>query len=240
MPQPAIPLRKIVPSLVTGANIVFGFCSMLAAAQGEYGSAVHLLVAAIFCDLFDGQLARRLKATSRFGQQLDSFSDALSFGAAPAFLVYEALLRPLGPWGIAVALVYLMAGVLRLARFNVTADAHGKNRRTLGVPIPVAAGYAMAVALMRDHLTPLAGAAILVAMALLMVSRVRLPQMQKNSAVTPMLLVGIANYLAVVGWPSWTTVGWWNLWNGVILMTAWIEERRRQGESDDAPEPTPT
>ena len=240
VPKPPVPLRKIVPSLVTGANIVFGFCSMLAAAQGEYESAVHLLVAAIFCDLFDGQLARKLKATSRFGQQLDSFSDALSFGAAPAFLVYQALLRPLGPWGIAVALVYLMAGVLRLARFNITADAHGKERRTLGVLIPVAAGYAMAVALMRDHLSAVAGAAIVVGMALLMVSRVRLPQMQKSSVVAPMLLLGIANYLAVVAWPNWTTVGWWNLWNAVILLTAWLEERRHQGEPDDSPEPTTT
>ena len=142
--------------------------------------------------------------------------------------------------GIAVALVYLMAGVLRLARFNITTDAHGKDRRTLGVPIPVAAGYAMAVALMRDRLSAVTGAAILVAMALLMVSRIRLPQMKRNSAVTPMLLLGIANYLAVVAWPNWTTVGWWNLWNGIILMTAWLEERRHQGEPDDAPEPTPT
>ena len=54
---------------------------------------VRLLVAAIFCDMFDGQLARRLRATSRFGQELDSLSDVLSFGAAPAFLVYAALLR---------------------------------------------------------------------------------------------------------------------------------------------------
>ena len=194
----------------------------------------------MFCDLFDGQLARRLQATSRFGQQFDSLSDALSFGAAPAFLVYLAVLRPLGPWGVAAALVYVMAGVLRLARFNVTADAHTKDRRTLGVPIPIGAGYAMAVALMRDHLTPLAAAATMVVVALLMVSRVRLPQIQKSSAVTLLILIGIGNYLALVAWPSWTTVVWWNVWNVVILATAWVEERRHRGEQDESPEPRTT
>jgi len=229
-----------VPSLVTGAGLVFGFLSMLSATQGDFEVAVYLLVAAIFCDLFDGQLARKLKATSRFGQQFDSLSDALSFGAAPAFLVYRAVLGPLGPWGVAAALVYLMAGVLRLARFNVTADAHTKDRRTLGVPIPVGAGYAMAVALMRDHLSAEAAAAVLVVMALLMVSRVRLPQIQKSSIVTTMMLVGIFNYLALVAWPSWRTVVWWNLWNGVILTAAWFEERRHRAADDETPEPRTT
>jgi CDP-diacylglycerol--serine O-phosphatidyltransferase len=226
--------------MVTSAGLVFGFLSMLAATQAEYDSAVYLLVAAVFCDLFDGQLARRLQATSRFGQQLDSLSDALSFGAAPAFLVYQALLRPIGPWGIAAALVYVMAGVLRLARFNVTADVHTKDRRTLGVPIPVGAGYAMAVALMRDHLSAWSAAGMLVLLALLMVSRVRLPQIQKSSVVNLLIVIGIGNYLAVVAWPSWRTVIWWNIWNVVILATAWIEERRHRGEHDESPEPRTT
>ncbi len=235
-----------MPSLVTGAGLVVGFCSMLAASQGDFDIAVYLLLAAIYCDMFDGLLARKLNATSRFGQQLDSLSDALSFGAAPAFLVYQASMRPLGPWGVAAALVFVMAGVLRLARFNVTADAHGKDRRTLGLPIPLGAGYAMVVALMRDHLTPLAAAATLVVVALLMVSRVRLPQLKRNSVITTLLLAGICNYMAVIAWPNWKTVVWWNVWNVVILTTAWIEERRHRderdehGEPDDSPEPTTT
>ena len=77
-------------------------------------------------------------------------------------------------------------------------------------------------------------------MALAMVSRVRLPQLKKNSVVTTMLLVGICNYMAVVAWPTWTTVVWWNVWNAVILATAWLEERRHRGEPDDSPEPRTT
>lgn len=229
--------RFVVPNLVTSANIALGFCAVVAAAQGRYDLAVHLLVAAIFCDLLDGQLARRLGGTSRFGQQLDSLSDVLSFGAAPAFLVHAALLHELGPWGVASAVVYLMAGALRLARFNVTSDAHAKESRTTGVPIPIAAGYAMAVVLMRDRIDAWSGAAVIVAMALLMVSRVRLPQLRGSTLVTWMLLVGIINYLVVVARPGWPTVGWWNLWNALILAAAWLSERaaRRRPPAIEAP-----
>ena len=231
--MPTIPFsaRYLVPNLVTGANIVIGFCSILAASHGHFDLAVRLLVVALFCDLFDGQLARSLRATSKFGQQLDSFSDAISFGVAPAFLIYQAVLVELGPVGVAVTLVYLMAGVLRLARFNLTSNEHAKEWRTLGVPIPVGAGYVMATVLMRDELSAGEGAGVVVVMALLMVSTLRLPQMKGRSLVSGMLIVGIANYLAVVAHPTWLTVGWWNAWNALILIVAWLLERRR-GESE--------
>lgn len=230
MPSPGRSPRFLVPNLVTGLNIALGFGSMLAAARGDVRLAVNLLVAAIFCDLFDGQLARLLKATSKFGQQMDSLSDALSFGAAPAFLVYQAALHELGAAGVACAVLYLLAGVLRLARFNLTSNEHVKDRRTLGVPIPIGAGYLMAAALMRDELGPAGVAAIAVVMAVAMVSTVRLPQMKGNNLVSWMLLVGIGNYLAVVARPGWPTVAWWNLWNVLIVLAAWQGERRRSRE----------
>lgn len=227
MPNRGRSPRYLVPNLVTGLNIVLGFGSMIAAADGQPRLAVNLLVAAVFCDLFDGQLARLLKATSKFGQQMDSLSDAISFGAAPAFLVYRASLHELGAAGLACSVLYLLAGVLRLARFNLTSNEHVKERRTLGVPIPVGAGYLMAATLVRDLLTPTTVATVAVVMALLMVSTVRLPQMKGNNLVSWMLLVGIANYLAVVVRPGWPTVLWWNAWNALILLAAWQGERRR-------------
>jgi len=225
--------RFLIPNLITGTNIAIGFCSMLAAAQGRFDTAVHLLVLALFCDLFDGLLARLLKATSRFGQQLDSLSDAISFGAAPALLVYLAILHELGTAGVVVAVAFLLAGVLRLARFNLLSDAHEKDRRTLGAPIPIGAAYLMAAVLMRDAMTAHATAFLVVVMALLMVSTIRLPQLKGRSVVTWMLLVGIGNYLAVIAWPSWKTVIWWNLWNVVILVTAAVTERRRPHEEPE-------
>jgi CDP-diacylglycerol--serine O-phosphatidyltransferase len=140
-PGTGVKLRFLIPNAVTAANIAAGFCCLLVTAEGQYELAVYLLVVAIVLDLCDGRIARWLGATSRFGQQLDSFSDALSSGVAPAFLVYRALLRPLGSWGVAVSLVYLLAGIGRLARFNLTTDAHTKAHRTVGLPIPVACGY---------------------------------------------------------------------------------------------------
>lgn len=221
-------LRWLAPNLITAANMTVGFLSMLAAADGKFETAVYLLILAVLLDLFDGKLARQLNVTSEFGQEMDSFSDAVSFCAAPAFLAYAAILRPLGAIGVIVAPMYLLAGVLRLARFNLTSDAHGKARSTTGVPTPVAAGYVMALVLMRDQISAGVAAFVVVILAGLMVSHLHLPEFRGKSSVTVALLVGILNYLAVVAWPNWYTVGWWNLWNVVILLVARSEDRRFQ------------
>jgi len=218
--------RYLAPNALSAANIACGFGAMVAAAEGRLDAAVYLLVASIFLDTFDGPVARRLGATSRFGQEMDSFSDALSFGAAPAFLLFFAFLRPLGRWGLAVSLVYLLAAILRLARFNVTTDAHVKDRRTMGVPTPVAASYLMAAVLMRRELDPPVMVVVALVLAGLMVSRFRLPSLKGKTPVTVMLLVGIANYMLVVFLPSWYTIGWWNAWNVLIVLVAHTEDRR--------------
>jgi CDP-diacylglycerol--serine O-phosphatidyltransferase len=212
--------RVLAPSAVTSANIAAGFLAMVAAADGRYELAVYLLVVAILCDVLDGTIARLLGATSDFGQEMDSFSDAISFGVAPAFLVYLSVLRPLGFWGLMVSLIYLLAGVTRLTRFVLTSDAHHKELRTTGAPIPVAASYLMASVLMREAMSVQAVAALVLVMSVLMVSRIRLPSLKGKNIVTAMLLVGIVNYLLVVFRPSWLTIGWWNVWNACILIVA--------------------
>ncbi len=218
--------RFVVPNSVTAANIVVGFVSMLAAAQGRYQLAVYLLLVAILLDAADGRLARWLKATSKFGQEMDSFSDALSFCAAPAFLAHQAVLRPLHGFGVVVSVLYLVAGVYRLARYNLTSDVHAKARKTMGVPTPIGAGYVLVLVLMRDEIPAAAGAAVLLVMAMLMVSRVGLPELRGRGFLAISMLIGLGNYLAVVVWTNWYTVGWWNLWNVVILLAARAEDRR--------------
>lgn len=230
-----LPPRSWVPNAVTAANIACGFIAMLKAAEGRFDQAVYLLLAAILLDSLDGRLARLLHATSTLGQQLDSFSDALSFGAAPAFLIYQARLHELGAAGMGVALFYMLAGIYRLARFNLLSDAHCKARRTLGVPIPIAAGYLMAAVLMRGDLGPVWSAAVVLVMGGLMLSRWQLPDLKGKGLVSAMLLVGLCNYLAVVAYPSWETVIWWNIWNVLILLAAKAEERRW---ASDAPSET--
>ena len=223
MPQSA---RLLVPNSVTAANIVVGFLSMLAAADGRFELAVYLLVLAVLLDTFDGPVARRLNATSKFGQEMDSFSDAVSFCVAPAFLAQRAMLQELAGLGVVVSCLYLVAGVFRLVRFNLTSDVHHKARYAMGVPTPIGAGYVMAAVLMRDHISAPVGAVLVLVMALLMISRLPLPQIQGRSLVTYAILVGIANYLVVVFRPNWYTIGWWNLWNVVILLLAKGEDRR--------------
>ena len=224
-----------LPNVVTAANIAVGFCSMLVAADGRFEAAVHLLLLAILLDMADGRLARALRVTSPLGQQLDSFCDLLSFGAAPAFLLYRAVLGELGWVGGAVALLYLLAGLYRLARFNLSTDPHTKSRRTTGVPIPIGAGYLMVTVLMREHLEPAWGAAVAVAMAAGMASRWRLPDLKGKGLVSALLLVGILNYLAVVFRPGWPTVIWWNAWNLLILLAArWEDQRRVEGRYETA------
>ena len=109
--DPLLPPRAWIPSAVTAANICCGFFAMLLASNNRFDAAVYVLLLAIFLDMFDGRLARMLKATSDFGKELDSFSDAVSFGLAPSFLVYQALLQKLGIGGVMASLVFLLAGV---------------------------------------------------------------------------------------------------------------------------------
>ncbi|HPC81883.1 MAG TPA: CDP-diacylglycerol--serine O-phosphatidyltransferase [Thermoanaerobaculaceae bacterium] len=228
-------LRVVVPNVLTMANISVGFLAVLAAGHDRFTLAVWLIVAAILLDMFDGRVARWLGATSAFGQQLDSFSDAVSSGVAPAYLVHRAALAPLGWVGAAVSLAYLLAGVGRLTRFNLTSDVHTKARTTVGVPIPVAAGYMLALAVMRDRMSPSATAAVVLVLAGLMISRLHLPELRGNDVVGLFMAVGIGTYFWVLLRPGWLPVGIWNGWNVVILATAaWLERRQPASGADSS------
>ncbi len=218
--------RAWVPSVVTAACLATGLVSMVLAAEGRYDAAVYMLILAVVLDILDGRLARWLRATSGFGQQLDSFNDALSFGAAPALLVYLAALRPLGSVGVLVGVAHLLAAVFRLARFNLTTDPHEKSALTCGVPTPISAGVLMVVVLMRDQLPAPAAAGVVLFAALAMISRWVLPAFHGRSVTTAMLVVAMLNFLAIVVWPNWLTVGWWALWNLAIVLVARVRQRR--------------
>lgn len=226
------PSRRLlfVPNAVTGANIVVGFIAMLAAADGKFRLAVVLLMVAVLLDLADGRVARMLNATSKFGQEMDSLSDSLSFCAAPAFLVHQAILRPLEGLGALVAVSFVLAGVYRLARFNLTSDEHQKAAQTTGVPTPIAAGYMMALVLMRDQIPVPVAATVVLLLAILMLSRWHLPEVQAHGLLGMAFGVGLLSYFALIARPSWYTVAWWNVWNVVILA---IASRTATSEDDE-------
>ncbi len=214
---------------------------MVFAADGQYRVSVYLLLAGITLDTLDGVVARWLKATSKIGQELDSFSDAISAVAAPAFLLYHCLLRDLGWRGMLVSLFYLLCGVFRLARFNLTSDWHQKAGLTTGVPVPITASFIMAMVLMHEEMPTVVVVGVVLGLGLLMVSRVALPNLKGKSLISAMLAVGIVNFYCVVLAPSWYTVGWWTFWNVLILICASDRGRATgaEGSLPGVPKPGP-
>lgn len=138
-----IPLRLIIPNLVTVLAICAGLSGIRMAIDGQFTKAVAMLLVAAFLDGVDGRLARLLKASSKFGEQMDSLADIVNFGIAPALVAYTYLLNDGGTLGWIAALIYAIAAALRLARFNVMADrkrkASWQGEYFVGVPAPLGA-----------------------------------------------------------------------------------------------------
>jgi CDP-diacylglycerol---serine O-phosphatidyltransferase len=144
-PRPArladVPLHKgvyILPNLLTTGGLFCGFYSLIASLRGDFLIAAVAIMAANVFDVLDGRIARLTKTTSRFGIEYDSLCDLVAFGVAPGILVYRWGLEPWGTFGWLAASLYVTAGALRLARFNVMYDT-GQKRHFLGLPIPAAA-----------------------------------------------------------------------------------------------------
>ncbi len=129
----------ILPNLMTVANLFCGFISLIFSIKGEFKyAAIAVVIAAVF-DQLDGRLARLTHATSKFGAELDSLCDLVSFGVAPAILMYLWALQPYGRVGMMVCFLFVACGALRLARFNVQVNVVEKNYFQ-GLPVPMAAG----------------------------------------------------------------------------------------------------
>jgi len=129
----------VIPSLFTVGNMLCGFASVLYALHDQLERAAYLIMLAGLLDGLDGRIARLTHSTSEFGKEYDSLADVVSFGVAPAILAYQWGLRGLGRWGWGVAFLFLVAGSVRLARFNVKAGAADRRFFT-GLPIPTGAG----------------------------------------------------------------------------------------------------
>lgn len=136
--QSVKPTKRIFPNSFTSLNLFCGFLSILETAQQNYDLAAWLIGAAAIFDALDGVAARITKSSSQFGVELDSLSDVVSFGVAPAFLIYEIGLKRLDTLGIIFAGIFLLCGAFRLARFN-TQLVGFKKEYFVGLPIPTAA-----------------------------------------------------------------------------------------------------
>lgn len=135
----------VLPSLFTAGNLVSGFISMIYAIEGNFNASAWFIMLAIALDMIDGRIARLTKTTSKFGMEFDSLCDLVSFGVAPAMLMYVMVLKHMDKVGIAVALLFVITCATRLAKFNVKAmEPVDPNKPAMdsfsGLPTPASAG----------------------------------------------------------------------------------------------------
>jgi CDP-diacylglycerol--serine O-phosphatidyltransferase len=152
-----IELKKgiyILPSLITCGNMTFGLLSTMASVKGHFMTAAWTLVFALACDILDGRTARLTHTTSEFGVQLDSLSDLVSFGVAPAMMIYMLVLNTMGKVGVAIAILFVLCSALRLARFNVLAQQGAVFDYFVGLPAPASAGVCISFVLSYELLGP--------------------------------------------------------------------------------------
>ena len=176
-----VPVRVLIPNIFTLLGLCAGLTAIRMAIEHRWDIAVAALVFAAFLDGIDGRIARLLKASSRFGAELDSLADFVNFGVAPAIIMFNWALDDLRSLGWIAVLVFAVCAALRLARFNAALEspdvAAWKSSYFVGVPAPAGALvlllpiYAQDLGLHLPSLTPLIFFYTL-AIALLMVSRV--------------------------------------------------------------------
>lgn len=243
-------LRKlmfVLPNLFTVTSIFCGFyaitlCTGEATPVQMYQAALAILFA-MFFDGFDGRVARLTKTQSDFGMQLDSLADVVSFGAAPALLVYKWALAPLGFVGLFISFSFAACGALRLARFNVLAmrNPHGGGGNFfVGLPIPLAAGVLVSL-IITHHVvfaappaeSALVPIAVVVGMlALLMVSTVRYRtfkdlRLSKKSAIVFMLVVLSGLAIAIQLRPAYVLVAYSSAYLSMGLIESVFLVRKR-------------
>jgi CDP-diacylglycerol--serine O-phosphatidyltransferase len=177
----------IVPNAFTLGNLFFGIWAIVSASRGDFGQAAWLIVLAGAADTMDGRVARVTKTGSRFGEELDSLVDAVSFGVAPALIIYHLYLAS-EHWSWVAAFFYVTGAVVRLARFNVEQAGHAKVAFH-GLPSP-AAGMTLATfylfsesVVYRQFLAgwpwPMIMTALMVLLSVLMMSHVLYPVVPK-------------------------------------------------------------
>lgn len=180
----------LLPNLITLSSVFCGFYAMVVASKAEgeddFFRAALLIVFAMFFDLLDGRVARMTKTQSAFGLQIDSLADVLSFGAAPALLIYHWTLSQFDWVGVCACAAYTACGAIRLARFNVlSSDTSGAPKKPskyiVGLPIPGAAGVLVSLVVASTAAGGVAAArqyggaivAVMIALAYLMVSSIQ-------------------------------------------------------------------
>lgn len=170
-------ITKSIPSLLTVGNLFLGVIAIILVFNEKPDTAAMMVLIAMLLDGVDGRVARALNVQSEFGKELDSLSDVISFGVAPAFIMYVVAFQELNPaFAWIVTALFPICGALRLARFNVISSAPGY---FIGLPIPAAGGVLATLALFKDDIYVSVLLASTLVLSILMVSTIKYPNFKK-------------------------------------------------------------
>lgn len=247
-------LRALVPNAITAAALCVGLTGIRFAIAGDFEKSVLAVILAGMLDGIDGRAARLLKAQSKFGAELDSLADSISFGVAPALIVYLWTLQQLPSFGWIAALAFAICCVLRLARFNTRMDVDDQPMKEAGfltgIPAPLGAGLAFLpiylwIATGREEFaTPLGVAIWMLLIAFLMIST--LPtlswaKLRPPRSIRLEIIAVVGILVAALLTEPWLTLVGISLVYLVLLPIGWVSyfrfKRRREAAYAASHEP---
>ena len=240
----------LLPSIITTFALFAGFYSIVASINGDFTLAAISIMVAMLWDTLDGRVARLTNTQSAFGAEYDSLSDLVSFGVAPALLVYEWSLSDLGRFGWLAAFIYLACAALRLARFNTQVGATDK-RYFQGLPSPASAGVIASMIWLKFwnfeyfdigvvSLSYYIGVAITILCGLLMVSNVRYFSFKEfdstDKASFRFLLLTVLSLIVLLYKPNIVLFSCFFIYmlSGPFITIFGINKRRQQKKKDRA------
>ena len=229
--------RFLVPNAVTVGNLFCGFLAILYSAQGRFQDAIIAIAIAILLDGLDGRVARKLNAATPFGLEFDSLCDVISFGLAPAFLVYCWGFKPLADqFGVIASFIFILCAATRLARFNVADD---NLKGFVGLPTPGAAGVVAATVNLSPVVEPsyfnlLLAFAVVLTASYLMVSKIPFVSIKSFKFADMRLRGRIALGLSIVsiwylGRIGVAILGFGYAYSGVLMYL--LQSRAKQSEA---------
>ncbi len=198
-------ITKSLPSLFTIANLFLGIISIIFVFNNNPDLAAIMVIVAMLTDGLDGRVARALNVQSEFGKELDSLSDVISFGVAPAFIMYVVAFQDLNAAaGWIITAIFPICGALRLARFNVI--THTTPGYFIGLPIPAAGGVLSTLALFHEQMNPAILLISTLLLSFLMISNVKYPNFKKvgipKAAIWIMPLIVLGAVILAVQFPG--------------------------------------
>lgn len=188
-------IKRNIPNFITLSNLLFGFLSVGSAMLGDFQNASLFILIGMMLDSMDGWIARKLDVESAFGKELDSLADIVTFGIAPAILIFSTTFANMGMIGLLIAGMFPIFGAIRLARFNIDEETSTAHYFT-GVPITAAGGVIALLTIFNFAVPDAALATIYTLLCVLMVSKIKIPSLKeipipKYGTIITLLLISL-------------------------------------------------